>query len=134
VIDLHTAVSAEFGGNQAHPGEVDSQFALLSAVQRPQITTFGRDAFPTFEQKAAVMITAIVQQCPFRGGNRRVALAVLIAFCALNGRSLDSRIFDEKTAETLLRRAGSYQDLGLRPEDVFAELRDVLGRAITLEG
>src|SRR4029077_1480428 len=33
VIELHRAVSVEFGGTQSHPGVVESQFGLLNAVQ-----------------------------------------------------------------------------------------------------
>src|SRR5581483_5435584 len=46
LVDLHRAVSAEFGGTQAHPGVVESQFGLINAVQRPQVTTLGREAYP----------------------------------------------------------------------------------------
>lgn len=130
VVDLHKAVSSEFGGNQAHPGVIESQFGLVSAVQRPQITTLGREAYPNFPDKVAALVFALLQSRPFRGGNKRVALASLIAFCALNRRIVDSRIFDEKTAENVLKRAAAYRELGVPPENVFRELRDVMNRAI----
>ena len=129
-MELHRAVSAEFGGNQAHPGVVDSQFGLLNAVQRPQITTLGREAYPTFAEKVAAFVFALLQARPFRGGNRRVALASLVAFCELNNKSVDARVLDEKTAETLLKRAGGYRELGIPPENVFRELKEVMTRAI----
>lgn len=130
VVELHKAVSAEFGGNQAHPGVVESQFGLVNAVQRPQITTLGREAYPTFADKAAAFIFALLQARPFRGGNRRVALASLIAFCELNNKAVDARIFDEKTAETLLKRATAYREMGIPPENVFRELKETLTRSI----
>ena len=130
VVELHRAVSAEFGGNQAHPGVVESQFGLVNAVQRPQITTLGREAYPTFADKAAAFIFALLQARPFRGGNRRVALASLIAFCELNNKAVDARIFDEKTAETLLKRATAYREMGIPPENVFRELKETLTRSI----
>jgi prophage maintenance system killer protein len=130
VIELHRAVSSEFGGTQAHPGVVESQFGLVSAVQRPQVTTLGREAYPGFADKVAAFVFALLQARPFRGGNRRVALASLVAFCELNNRSVDARIFDEKTAENLLKRAGGYRELGIPPENVFRELREVMTRAI----
>jgi prophage maintenance system killer protein len=130
IVDLHKAVSTEFGGTQAHPGVIESQFALVSAVQRPQITTLGREAYPNFPDKVAALVFALLQARPFRGGNRRVALASLLAFCELNHKNVDSRIFDEKTAETVLRRAASFRELGIPPENVFKELRDVMNRAI----
>ena len=130
VVDLHKAVSAEFGGHQAHPGVIESQFGLMNAVQRPQVTMLGREAFQTFSDKAAAFIFALLQARPFRGGNRRVALASLLAFCELNNRNLDSRVFDEKTAETLLRRAAAYREMGIPPENVFRELKETLSRSI----
>ena len=123
-------MSAEFGGNQAHPGVIDSQFGLVSAVQRPQVTTLGREAYPAFSDKVAAFVFALLQARPFRGGNRRVALASLVAFCELNHRGIDTRVFDEKTAENLFKRAASCQEMGIPPESVFRELREVLSRSI----
>jgi len=130
LIDLHRAVSAEFGGTQAHPGVVESQFGLLNAVQRPQVTTLGREAYPSFTDKVAAFLFALLQNSPFRGGNRRVALASLFAFAELNNRTVDARVLDEKTAETLFRRAASYREMGIPPENVFREIREMLARAI----
>ena len=130
VVDLHKAVSSEFGGNQAHPGVIESQYGLVSAVQRPQITTLGREAYPNFPDKAAALVFALLQSRPFRGGNRRVALASLIAFCDLNAKTFDARVFDEKTAEQLFKRAGGFRELGIPPENVFRELKETLGRSI----
>ena len=127
---MHRAVSAEFGGTQAHPGVVESQFGLVSAVQRPQVTTLGREAYPAFADKAAAFVFALLQARPFRGGNRRVALASLVAFCEVNNRTIDTRIFDEKTAETLLKRAATYREQGIPPENVFREFRELMTRAI----
>ena len=123
-------MSAEFGGNQAQPGVVESQFGLLNAVQRPQITTLGREAYPNFPDKVAAFIFALLQFRPFKGGNRRLALASLFAFCELNHRSIDTRVLDEKTAENLFKRAASYRELGIPPENVFREFREMMTRAI----
>jgi prophage maintenance system killer protein len=99
-------------------------------VQRPQVTTLGREAYPTFSEKVAAFLFALLQYSPFRGGNRRVALASLVAFCELNNRALDARVFDEKAAETLFKRAAGYRDLGIPPENVYREMRELLARAI----
>jgi prophage maintenance system killer protein len=130
VVELHKVVSAEFGGSQAHPGVIDSQFGLINAVQRPQITTLGREAYPAFSDKVAALVFALLMARPFRGGNRRVALASLFAFCDLNNRQIDSRVFDEKAAESIIKRAGNHRELGIPAENVFRELRDVMSRAI----
>lgn len=131
LVELHKAVSVEFGGTQAHPGVVESQFGLLNAVQRPQVTTLGRDAYPLFADKVAAFVFALLQARPFHGGNRRVALASIFAFCELNDRSVDTRLLGEKTAENILKRAAAHRELGIPPENVFAELREAMRRAIT---
>ena len=123
-------MSEEFGGNHAHPGEVESQFGLLNAIQRPQTTVFGKDAYPSFSQKAAAFFFALLQNGPFRSGNRRVALASLLAFCELNERSIDARVLDEKTFENLVKRASGHRDQGLPPENVFRDVQELMKRAI----
>jgi prophage maintenance system killer protein len=130
LVELHRAVSAEFGGTQAQPGVVESQFGLLNAVQRPQITTLGREAYATFPEKVSAFIFALLSYRPFRGGNRRLALASLFAFCELNRRTIDSRVLDEKTAENLFKRAAGHRELGIPPENVFKEFREMMTRAI----
>jgi prophage maintenance system killer protein len=130
LVDLHKAVSSEFGGNQARPGVIESQFGLLNAVQRPQIMMLGREAYPQFADKVAAFVFALLQAHPFQGGNRRVALASIFAFTELNNRTVDSRVLDEKTAENLIKRASGHREMGLPPENVFAELREVMRRAI----
>jgi prophage maintenance system killer protein len=130
LVDLHKAVSSEFGGNQARPGVIESQFGLLNAVQRPQIMMLGREAYPQFADKVAAFVFALLQAHPFHGGNRRVALASIFAFTELNNRTVDSRVLDEKTAENLIKRASGHREMGLPPENVFAELREVMRRAI----
>ena len=130
---MHRAVSAEFGGSQAHPGVIDSQFGLLNAVQRPQITTLGREAYPSFPEKVAAFLFALLTNNPFRGGNRRVALASLFAFCELNAKTIDSRALDEKAAENMVKRTASFRELGVPAENVFREVREALNRAIVAQ-
>jgi prophage maintenance system killer protein len=99
-------------------------------VQRPQVTTLGREAYPTFADKVAAFLFALLTNSPFRGGNRRVALASLVAFCELNDKAIDARQLDEKTIETLVKRAAGYRELNIPPENVFREIREALKRAI----
>jgi prophage maintenance system killer protein len=127
-------VSVEFGGTAAHPGVVESQFGLVNAVQRPQVTTLGREAYPTFPEKVAAFLFALLTYSPFRGGNRRVALASMFAFCELNNRTIDSRVLDEKNAETLFKRAAAHRELGIPAENVYREIRETMNRAIVSHG
>ena len=109
---------------------MESQFGLLNAVQRPQITTLGREAYATFPEKVAAFVFALLTFRPFHGGNRRLALASIFAFCELNNRSIDTRVLDEKAAETLLKKAAAHQELGIPPETAFRDFREMMSRAI----
>lgn len=109
---------------------IESQYNLVSAVQRPQTTVFGRDAYPSFSDKAAAFLFALLQNPPFKSANRRLALASLVAFCELNHRQLDTRALDEKSIEVLVKRAATYRSQGIPAENVFSETREILARAI----
>ena len=78
-----------------------------------------------------------VPEAPAAGGRweptarpTNLALASLFAFCELNNRTIDSRVLDEKSAENLFKRAAGHRDLGIPPENVFREIREVMNRAI----
>ncbi len=61
---------------------------LESALARPRATVFGRDAYPTLDGKAAALLHSLARNHALVDGNKRLALAGLIAFYGLNGRSL----------------------------------------------
>jgi hypothetical protein len=48
----------------------------------------------------------------------------------LNQRLIARRVLDEKTLETMVKRAANYRNQGLAPENVFREIREILARAI----
>ncbi|KLL11446.1 MULTISPECIES: type II toxin-antitoxin system death-on-curing family toxin [Protofrankia] len=61
---------------------------LASALARPQATVFGQDAYPTLDGKAAALLHSLARNHALVDGNKRLALAALIAFYGLNGRRL----------------------------------------------
>jgi death-on-curing protein len=61
---------------------------LDSALARPQSTAFGRDAYPTLDDKAAALLHSLARNHALIDGNKRLALGGLIAFYGLNGRRL----------------------------------------------
>jgi death-on-curing protein len=61
---------------------------LESALARPQATAFGKDAYPTLDAKAAALLHSLARNHALIDGNKRLALAGLIAFYGLNGRRL----------------------------------------------
>ena len=61
---------------------------LESALARPQASAFGEDAYPTLDAKAAALLHSIARNHALVDGNKRLALAGLIAFYGMNGRRL----------------------------------------------
>jgi death on curing protein len=61
---------------------------LESAVARPQATAFGTDAYPDLDSKAAALLHSQARNHALVDGNKRLALAAVIAFYGVNGRRL----------------------------------------------
>jgi len=61
---------------------------LESAVARPQTTVFGEEAYPTLARKAAALCHSIARNHALVDGNKRLALASLIALLGVNGHRL----------------------------------------------
>lgn len=61
---------------------------LESALARPQTTVFGEDAYPGLADKAAALLHSLARNHALVDGNKRLALAGVLAFLGLNGRRL----------------------------------------------
>ena len=61
---------------------------LESALGRPQASALGRDAYPDIHQKAAALLHSLARNRALVDGNKRLALAVTIAFYGMNGKRL----------------------------------------------
>ena len=57
-------------------------------LARPRATAFGKDAYPDLDAKAAALLHSIARNHALIDGNKRLALAAVIAFYGLNGRRL----------------------------------------------
>jgi death on curing protein len=61
---------------------------LEAALARPQATAFGKDAYPDLDAKAAALLHSVARNHALVDGNKRLALATVIAFYGVNGRRL----------------------------------------------
>ena len=61
---------------------------LEAALARPRATAFGKDAYPDLDAKAAALLHSVARNHALIDGNKRLALAAVIAFYGLNGRRL----------------------------------------------
>lgn len=67
---------------------------LAAAAGRPQLTVYGEDAYPTFDEKAAASLHSLVRNHALVDGNKRLAWAATRVFCILNGRDLAYTVDD----------------------------------------
>ncbi len=61
---------------------------LESAAARPKATAFGGDVYPDLDAKAAALLHSLARNHALVDGNKRLALAAVIAFYGVNGRRL----------------------------------------------
>lgn len=64
---------------------IKSPDLLDSAVQRPQQSEFGSDAYQTVFEKAGALFESVAQNHAFHNGNKRTAFLSLVQFLAYNG-------------------------------------------------
>lgn len=62
---------------------------LDSAVHRPRVSVFGRDAYPELDTKAAVLLESLVRNHALIDGNKRLGWLAVVVFFGLNDITLD---------------------------------------------
>lgn len=77
--------AAEFRRRGSEPAPVISEEKLEAALARPKASAFGEPAYPTLSTKAAAYLESFAIGHPFLDGNKRAALAAVLAFLELNG-------------------------------------------------
>jgi len=83
---------------------------LDSAAHRPQASAFGKDAYPTIDEKAAALLEAVARNHALVDGNKRLAWAAVVVFYDLNGFDLDPPTVDE-AVELVVAVASGQADL-----------------------
>lgn len=81
---------------------------LEAALARPQATAFGKDAYADLDAKAAALLHSIARNHALIDGNKRLALAAVIAFCGLNGRRLT--LTNDEAYDLVMSVAAGYLD------------------------
>lgn len=94
-------------------------FGLLeSAAARPQATASGADAYPDLDAKAAALLHSLARNHALADGNKRLALAAVIAFYGMNGYRLT--LSNDAAYELIMRVASGKLD---SVHDIAAILR-----------
>lgn len=71
-------------------GPVRDLGLLDSAAHRPQTELIGYEAYPTLDEKAAVLLESIVSNHPLIDGNKRLAWLSVVVFYGLNDQVLEA--------------------------------------------
>jgi death-on-curing family protein len=111
ILDFHEYVVREYGGN---PG-IHSLDMLISAAHRPFTLVDRQLAYATGVKQAAALMHSLVQNHPFRDGNKRTALLVSTYFLQQCGYWRDviflSRYEFEALENLILGIANEHADL-----------------------
>ncbi len=83
---------------------------LEAAGARPRASAFGEDAYPTIHDKAAALLHSIARNHALVDGNKRLALAGVVAFYAINGYRL-TMTNDEAYELIMAVAAGDLDDV-----------------------
>ena len=74
--------------SKARRGGHSTPGLLGASLARPQATAFGKEAYPDLDAKAAALLHSVARNHALVDGDKRLALAAVIAFYGLNGRRL----------------------------------------------
>jgi death on curing protein len=89
---------------------------LGSALARPQATAFGSDAYPDPDAKAAALLHSLARNHALVDGNKKLALAGVIAFYGVNGRRLT--LTNDEAYDLVVAvaggRLGTVEEIGAR--------------------
>jgi death-on-curing protein len=91
---------------------------LESAAARPRATAFGGDAYPDLDAKAAALLHSLARNHALVDGNKRLALAAVIAFYGVNGLRLT--LTNDEAYDLVIDVATGMLDAA---DDIAARLR-----------
>lgn len=82
---------------------------LDSAIHRPAITLWGRDAYPSIEMKAAALLESLVRNHALVDGNKRLGWLATVVLLDLNGTWIEAP--DDDAYDLVIEVASGEADL-----------------------
>lgn len=127
---LHGALAdvATAQGEPIPPFAVAKQGEIDALVNIPRRTFFGHTAYPTFEEKAAIIFYTINKKQIFLNGNKRMSTLSLLVFIGLNNYELDVPP-DELTQKALWLAKSESVEFPAIKEDLVAWIRAHIHKA-----
>jgi death-on-curing protein len=96
VFAIHAHLIDRYGGSLG----IRDRGLLESALAMPLASFSGEELHATLHEKAAAYLFHLVKNHPFVDGNKRVGLAVCLAFLRLNGMRIDAT--DDELVERVM--------------------------------
>lgn len=91
-------------------GPVRDLGLLMSAIERPHTTVFGKDAYPSLETKAAALIHSVCLNHALSDGNKRLSAILGLMFLDINGR--ETSLTNDELFDLIMKVAdGSLRDV-----------------------
>ena len=87
------------GSDPIASGEYRNRKLLESATARPFHSAFGRDAYRTVFDKAAVLFHSLISNHPFYNGNKRTAA---LALDQISSEQIAEAVFSELLGQSVL--------------------------------
>lgn len=81
---------------------------LEAAAARPPTTAFGAEAYVGLDAKAAALLHSLARNHALIDGNKRLALAAVIAFYGVNGRRLT--LTNDEAYDLIMNVAAGHLD------------------------
>ena len=104
IIELHDDIVAQSGGSKG----IRDINLIDSAINAPFQTFFGRELYPTFEEKAARLAYNLTMNHAFFDGNKRIGAGALCLFLEINDVNLIAT--DQDIIDTFLDLASEKID------------------------
>lgn len=82
---------------------------LEAAAHRPTTALWGREAYPTPDEKAAALLESLVRNHPLVDGNKRLGWLATVVFLDINGAWIEAN--DDDAYELVMAVAAGEVDL-----------------------
>lgn len=90
-------------------GPVRDLGLLDSAAHRPRTSLWGREAYPSLDEKAAALLESLVRNHPLVDGNKRLGWLATVIFLDVNGAWIEAP--DEDAYDLVIAVASGRLDL-----------------------
>ena len=90
-------------------GPVRDVGLLDSAAHRPRTILWGREAYPSLDEKAAALLESLVRNHPLVDGNKRLGWLATVVFLDVNGVLIEAP--DEEAYDLVIAVASGGLDL-----------------------